>query len=120
MDFQLAYDRAAGTVDQTFEPARDILNNLIITLSIKKGSWWHDPQFGLTDRPRLKITPATERLIRQDIEQALQWIIDAGRASNIDVSTWRDDNNRHRLNILVTAAQTDGRIISYTTFKEVV
>lgn len=120
MDFQLTYDKRTGTIDQTFAKAGDILNNIIISLAIKKGAWWHDPKFGLTDRPRLKNTPAAARLIKQDVEQALQWIIDAGRATRIDVVTWRDANDRHRLNILVTATQTDGRVVTYTTFKEVV
>ncbi|MDA8428945.1 MAG: phage GP46 family protein [Geobacteraceae bacterium] len=120
MDFQLVYDSQTGAIDQTFDQAGDILNNIIVSLAIKKGSWWHDLNFGLTDRPRLKNTPATARLIKQDIEQALQWIIDAGRAKSIEVATWRDQNDRHRLNILVTAIQADGRAVTYTTFKEVV
>lgn len=120
MDFQLIYNSATGGIDQSFTEAGDILNNIIISLAIKKGSWWHDPQFGLTDRPRMKNTPTTARLIKQDVEQALQWIIDAGRATRIDVATWRDDNDRYRLNIHVSATQADGRIVTYETFKEVV
>jgi phage gp46-like protein len=120
MDFQLAYDNQSGTIDQTFDKAGSVLNNIIITLAIKKGSWWHDPSFGLIDRPRLKNTPTSGRLIRQDIEQALQWIIDAVRATSISVATWRDDNDRYRLNILITATQADGQVVTYSTFKEVV
>lgn len=120
MDFQLAYNNQTGAIDQTYDQAADILNNIIITLGMKKGSWWHDPQFGVTDRPRLKNTPATARLIQQDIEQALQWIIDAGRATSITVETWRPENDRHRLNVLVTATQADGRTVTYETFREVV
>jgi phage gp46-like protein len=119
MDFQLISDSRGG-IDLTHTPAADILNNIIISVSITKGAWWHDPAFGLTDRPRLKNTPESARLIRQDYEQALQWIIDAGRASSIDVTTWRDDGNKHRLNVLITATQSDGRVVTYTTFKEVV
>lgn len=120
MDFQLLYDNQTGGIAQTFDQSGDILNNIIISLSIKKGDWWHDPAFGLVDRPRMKNTPTTARLLKQDIEQALQWLIDAGRATAIAVATARDDNNRHRLNIRITATQADGRVITYTTFKEVV
>lgn len=119
MDFQIVSNNQ-GHIDATFNEVGDILNNIVISLSIKKGSWWHDPTFGCTDRPRVKNTPATARLIRQDIEQALQWILDAGRATSIDVATWHDDNDRHRLNVLVTATQADGRVVTYTTYKEVV
>jgi len=120
MDFQLIYDSQSGAIDQTFEQAGDLINNIILTLSIKKGSWWFDPSFGLIHRPRLKNTPATARLLQQDMEQALQWIIDAGRATSITIATQRDENNRHRLNFLITAIQPDGRSVTYTTFKEVV
>lgn len=120
MDFKLTYDSHTGTIDQTFDQSGDILNNIIISLAIKKGTWWHDPQFGMTDRPRMKNTAATARLVKQDVEQALQWIIDAGRAVSIEVAAWRDQNDRDRLNILITATQADGRIVTYTTFKEVV
>lgn len=119
MDFQLSIDHA-GVLDETFIPATDILNNIIISLAIRKGSWWHDPAFGLIDRPRLKNTPAIARLIKQDIEQALQWIITAGRASSIQVETWRDDNDPYRLIVLVTATQTNGQVVTYSIFKEVV
>lgn len=120
MDFQLVYDSRTGAIDQTFNQAGDLLNNIITTLAIKQGSWWHDTNFGLVDRPRLKNTPTAARLIEQDVKQALQWIIDAGRARSIEVATWRYQDDRHRLNILVTATQTDGKTVTYTTFKEVV
>lgn len=120
MDFQLSYNSQTGALDQTYDQAADILNNIIITLGIKKGTWWQDTQFGVADRPRLKNTPANARLIQQDIEQALQWIIDAGRALSITVETWRAENDRHRLNVLITAIQADGRVVTFDTFKEVV
>lgn len=120
MDFRISYDNQPGVIDQTFDQASDILNNIIITMAIKKGSWWHDPEFGLKDRPRAKNTPATARLIQQDVQQALQWIIDAGRASSIEITTWRPENDLHRLIIQITATQSDNRTVTYTTFKEVV
>lgn len=120
MNSQLIYDNQTGTIDRGFDQAEGILNNIIISLAIKKGSWWHDPGFGLRQRPRLKNTPASARLVQQDIEQALQWIIDLGRAKSIDVATWRLENNRHRLGVLITATQADGRAVTYTTFREVV
>lgn len=120
MDFRLDYDSQSGTIEQTFDPADSILNNIIISLAIEKGSWWHDRSFGLTRRLRLKNTPAAALLIKQDIQQALQWIINAGRASRIQVETRRDELNMYRLNILVAATQADGRVITFSTFKEVV
>jgi phage gp46-like protein len=51
---------------------------------------------------------------------ALQWLIDTGRAKSIMVETWRNEQDMHRLNILITALQADGRVVKYTTFKEVV
>lgn len=119
MDFQLISGDLAA-LDMTFNPSNSILNNIIISVAIKKGTWWHDTSFGLLNRPRLKNTAANANLIRGDYEQALQWLLDAGRAKSITVTVSRDSNDRYRLNILISAVQADGQTVTYDTFKEVV
>lgn len=119
MDVTISHD-LTGSIDYTFTPVTTIMNNIILSLAIAKGTWWHDPNFGMTRRTRLKLTPATVRLIKQDAEQALQWLIDCGRAVSIEVTAERDNNNSHRVNLFVRALQNDGRLIEYTTFKGVV
>ena len=119
MDFAIITNN--GQAEQTFIHAGDIFNNIYLSLAIKKGAWWHDPDFGLRDRGRMKNTESTARLVRGDCKQALQWIIDSGRATSIKVYTERDrSQDLHRLKILVKATQADGRRVTFETFKEVV
>lgn len=119
MDYAIVMNN--GQPEQTFEKAGDIFNNIFLSLAIKKGSWWQDPDFGLRDRGRMKNTEANARLIRQDHKEALQWIIDTGRATSIEVYVERDrSQDLNRLKILVEATQADGRKVTFETFKEVV
>lgn len=119
MDFAIVMNN--GQAEQTFDKAVDIFNNIYLSLTIKQGSWWFDPAFGMRDRGRMKNTESTARLIREDCKQALQWIIDAGRAREINVHTERDrSQDLNRLKIVVEAIQADGRRVTFETFKEVV
>ena len=119
MDFAIVMN--SGQAEQTFDKAGDIFNNIYLSLAIKKGSWWLDSDFGLRDRGRMKNTEANARLVRQDCKEALQWIIDNGRATSIEVTTERDrSQDLNRLQILVEATQADGKRVTFETFKEVV
>lgn len=120
MDFAIVMNNN-GQGEQTFDKSGDIFNNIFLSLSIKQGSWWFDTTFGLRDRGRMKNTESTARLVREDCKQALQWLIDNGRATSIDVITERDrSQNLNRLKILVEAVQADGKTVTFETFKEVV
>ena len=110
-----------GLAGMSFDPANGIFNNVYHSLTVPRGSFFHNPSFGLRQRGRLKNTPATAALIRQDYLEALQWLIDVARAKAIDVQTERDNlQDLSRLKILVTVTQADGRVLTFTTFKEVV
>ena len=119
MDFAIVM--TSGQAEQTFDKAGDIFNNIFLSLTIKQGSWWFDPAFGMRDRGRMKNTERNARLVREDCKEALQWIIDAGRATSIEVTTERDrSQDLNRLKILVEATQADGKRVTFETFKEVV
>jgi phage gp46-like protein len=119
MDFAIATDQGLGAM--TFDRAGDILNNIFLSLAIGQGSWWFNPGFGLRRRDRLKNTEATARLVREDCKQALQWLLDSGRAAAIEVFVERDrSQDTGRLRILVEATQADGNRVTYETFQEVV
>jgi phage gp46-like protein len=105
----------------SFAPAVGIFNNVYLSLTVARGSFFHNTSFGIRQRGRRKNTPATAALIRQDYLEALQWLIDTGRAKAIDVRTERDtQQDLNRLKILVTVTQADGRVLTFTTFREVV
>ncbi len=119
MDFAITLQD--GQAQMTFSEAGDIFNNLYLSLTVGKGSFFHNPAFGLRQRGRLKNTKATAALIRHDYQEALQWLIDTGRAKSVDVSVERDRRqDLNRLKLLVEVVQADGRTVTFTTFKEVV
>lgn len=101
------------------EEENTILNNLYLSLAIRKGSWWIDPEFGLDLPQGMKVTSATAADLRQRILKATAWIIRLGRARSIEVYTERDDINPGRINSAVRAVQADGREIQFSTFLEV-
>lgn len=121
MDFGLKTDGI--TADMTFEKADSILNNIYLSLMIPRGGFFQNPDFGsrLHLLLRAKNTANTETLAKAYCEEALQWLINTGKAGKIEVFTERDmAENINRLKLLVRVTQTDGQQIEFETFLEVV
>lgn len=121
MDF--AIETMAGRGQMTFTAAETILNNIYLSLMVKKGGWFFNPAFGsrLHELARAKNTDQTAELAKEYCREALQWIIDAGRATTIEVDVERDTTeDLHRLKICVRAVQAGGRVVTFETFQEVV
>ncbi len=98
--------------------ADDMMNNVYLSLMIKKGSDIDDPTFGMEDIPR-KAVASLPVIAKEKAQTALQWLIDTGRADSIDVEAALDDSTETpRLIIQVTAWQ-GGQTQGYTLFKEV-
>ena len=53
-------------------------------------------------------------------KEALQWLVDTGRAGVIDVVAERDNDNRGQCNLAVTVAWTNAAPVTYKTFFQVV
>ncbi len=125
MDFALTIDNQTGIASMTFDQAEDgnLLNNIYLSLVIQKGSFFQNPDFGsrLHLLKRAKNTERTAALAAEYCKEALQWLIDTGRASKIDIYTERDrTQNLNRLKILVEAIKADGDLVTFTTYVEVV
>jgi len=70
---------------------------------------------------RAKNTANTELLAKEYCKEALQWLIDTGKARKIEIFTERDVlQDMHRLKLLVQVTQADGRQVEFETFLEVV
>lgn len=121
MDYAIAIDQTGLTGAMTWEDScTTIANNVFLSLAVERGSFFHNPSFGLRRRHRLKNTESTAALIRHDYIEALQWLIDLGRAKTVEVMVERDRLvDLHRLKVLVTVTQADGRVLSFETFREV-
>lgn len=120
MDYAIATEDGL-TGAMSFDQATDLTNNIFLSLTVAKGSWFHNPGFGLRQRSRMKNTETTAALIRHDYEEALQWLLDTGKAKSVEVWVDRDRiQDLNRLKLLVEVVQADGRKVSFETFTEVV
>ena len=119
MDFSITMQD--GLPQMSFDQSNDLFNNIYLSVTVVKGSFFHNPDFGLRSRGRLKNTAATAALIRQDYLDALQWLIDIGRAKSVEVTAERDLlQDLSRLKLLVSVTPTDGGPpVTFTIFKEV-
>lgn len=110
---EMTWDRSDGT----------IFNNIYLSLMIPRGGWWFNPEFGsrLHELGREKLTPRTERLARDYTREALQWLIDAGRATAVAIDTEIDrTQTTGRLKLIIAVTQADNRTVTFDTFVGVV
>lgn len=86
------------------ESARSCTNELYIRLVTPLGSWWADPALGsrLHELQREKDLTRVHKLAVQYAEQALQPILDGGRAQSIAVSAGHPRRGWMRLEIAAT------------------
>ncbi len=104
----------------SFEQTDTIANNIWLSLNVRRGSFFARPEFGMRELPN-KNTPRAAALIEQYAKEALQWILDLGRATSIAVEAERDPvNHPNRIILRGEAVQADGRQISFEHFVEVV
>lgn len=106
----------------TFDKADTIMNNIYLSLMIHRGAWWFNPDFGsrLHFLSGAKYTDRIPSLAEEYCQEALQWLLDIGRATNVDALAGKDVNDIHRLNLSVAVTQADGREITFEIFVEVV
>jgi phage gp46-like protein len=118
MDFQInvSGDGRSGTMQ--FQKNSDIKTGMWLSLSTQKGTFFQDPTFGL--QRMTKVSDSDIPLYTQYIEEALDWLLQSGRAKSIDVLVERDLNDVNRINVKVQATQPDGLIVTYETFQRVV
>lgn len=123
MDFAIQTDGMVGQM--TFEKAEagNLLNNIYLSLMVNKGAFFQNTDFGsrLYLLQRGKNTEKTASLVVEYCKEALQWIIDTGKAVKIDVTTQLDKTqDLNRLKLLVEAYPAVGDKVTFQTFVEVV
>lgn len=121
MDFKIDINNQTGIGEMTFDKADTIMNNICLSLMVEKGKFFQNPEFGsrLHLLQRAKNTDQTAALAGEYCKEALQWLIDIGRASTVEVYAERD-NELKRINLLAEVTQADGNQVSFGTFVEVV
>lgn len=104
----------------TFEPAEDIFNNIVLSWTIRRGAFFAAPWFGNRFHLLKKNTARTEALAEEYGREALAWLLETGRASNIRVTARRDmTQDRNRMMLWAEGTQADGRVVTFERFVEV-
>ena len=108
----------------TFEKATTIMNNIYMSLKVKRGSFFADPLFGsrLHLLQRAKNTHRTAQLAVGYCKEALQWMIDTGKAKSVEVYVQRDrTQDLHRLYLLVKVVPANSdQPVEFSIFIEVI
>jgi phage gp46-like protein len=123
IDFGITIDNQSGIGQMSFIAATTIMNNIYLSLMVKRGSFFADPSFGsrLHLLQRAKNTDTTMRLAIDYCKEALQWMIDTGKATAVDVYAQRDRQEYNRLKLLIEVTPYSGaQPVSFTTFIEVI
>lgn len=125
MDFAIAIEDQTGSGYMTFDKSQNgnLMNNIFLSLVVRRGSWFQNPSFGsrLHLLARSKNTEQTAALAEEYCKEALQWIIEAGKATTVDVLSQRDRaQDPHRLKLLITVTKANGDQVVFTTFVEVI
>jgi phage gp46-like protein len=102
-----------------------VINAIYMSLAVPQGGWWFDPNFGskLCTLRRAKATQATANMVKTYVQSALQWLVDSGKLSEVDVTVEiaakSDTQPKGRINYIVVATQPDGNKLEYSNFVEV-
>lgn len=115
MDFQIQAGQGLNSGALVFEKNENILTSIFLSLAINKGDFFQNQDFGCDIYKIKKITPSNIKLAQQYVQDALQWLIQVGRATTINVTVEQDTQNINQLDIKVDATQPNGLIITYIT-----
>ncbi|MFZ4220950.1 phage GP46 family protein [Enterobacter ludwigii] len=107
------------TGNYTGSQTSTLQNAVYLRLTVPLGSWWADPTLGsrLYLLKREKDVARVRTLARQYAEQALQPILDDGRASSITVTANHPANGL--LILLIEVTQANGEVMPFTHYVQV-
>ena len=124
MDFAITIDNQTGLGAMTFVKAENIMNNIYLSLKVKRGSFFYDPTFGsrlyLLDRE--KNTEIKKQLAIDYAREALQWLIASGKAQTVHVYAERDrQRNLDRMKLLVEVTPVNAdQPVAFALFVDVI
>jgi phage gp46-like protein len=117
-DFTLYID-ADGKLAMSYDEGDAFINNILLSVHIKKGSFFAYPSLGSKLHLLKKITADSVKLARDYIFESLQWMADCGRITDLAVETEEDQENRG-IRIAVSGKKQNGQDLSFSTFYPVV
>ena len=122
MPIDFALTISGSQAQMTYEPTTDLGNNVWLSLMVKRGSFFQDPNFGsrLYLLQRAKNTLKTQALAIAYAQEALAWLISSGRATAINVTAEvvpTDSIWMRRFDIQVF--QANGQQVTFTIYTPV-
>ena len=95
----------------TWDRNTDIRSDVYISLAIKRGSWFADPNFGSRLSEIKKVTDNNLLLAHQYALDALQWLRQTGRATSITAVATKGGYNQ--IDIDIQVVQSNGMKLFY-------
>lgn len=124
MDFAIAIDNQTGLVQMTYDQTSTLMNNIYLSLMVRRGSFFADPEFGsrLHLLQRAKDTAQTAQRAVGYAKEALQWMIDTGKAKSVEVYAQRERQTvTRRLYLLIEVIPVNSdQPVAFSTFIEVI
>lgn len=121
IDFAL--DIQDSGADMTLLAGDSFMNNIYLSLMIDKGSFFLDKDYGsrLYLLKRKKNVAGTARLAKDYCQEALEWMIETGKALSFEISTEVEKlTGTDRLKIHILATKSNGNQVEFMTYKEIV
>lgn len=124
MDFAITIEDQTGRGQMTFDKTTTIMNNIYLSLMVKRGSFFANTAFGsrLHLLEQNKDTAQTAQRAVGYAKEALQWMIDAGKAQAVAVYARRERQlNANRLALLIEVTPTTSdQPVAFSVFINVV
>lgn len=117
MDFKVITQNGLGLM--TFDKNTDISTDIYNSLAIRQGDFFQNTTFGSQLYLIKKVTDKNLVLAKSYVDQALAWLIQTNKASQISVIVEKDSTNIDQIDIKVTAVQPNGVTVFYQQFNNV-
>jgi phage gp46-like protein len=117
MDYLIEFD-SHGQLVMTYDYADDLINNVLLSLQVKKGSFFLHPGFGSNLHEITSTRDTDINLAAKYAEDALAWIVALKKAEKIDVNAIRSSKNVIELEI--TVFKNDSSLMLYNFYHRVI
>jgi phage gp46-like protein len=123
MPVDFAIQIKGAEAQMTFDQTTSLGNNVYLSLMVKRGSFFQDPNFGsrLYLLQRAKNTARNEGLAIAYAREALAWLVSSGRATKINVTALINPAwSIWGMKFDVQVFQASGQSVTFTIYTPVV
>jgi phage gp46-like protein len=110
----------AGTGALHYDSQDPDFVDVYCSLTLRKGSWFVDKSKGSRIHLLKKNTLNNQKLVVDYANEALQWLIDAGRFLSFQVSVFTDKSLPNYLGLIINAQKSKNQNAEYKIFVKVV